>query len=76
MKIFDEKERKVIMLKVVKSKDETCVFHIPRRDIGCSGFENNQNGSINRQEIRIEPGFILIHSKYLQLFHMEQKFAL
>ena len=26
MKIFDEKERKVIMLKVVKSKDETRVF--------------------------------------------------
>ena len=48
MKIFDEKERKVIVLKVVKSKDETDVFHIPRRDIGCSDFEINQNGSINR----------------------------
>ena len=76
MKIFAEKERKVIMLKVVKSKDKTRVFHIPRRDIGCSDFEINQNGGINRQENRIEPGFILIHSKYLQLFHMEQKFAL
>ena len=76
MKIFDEKERKVIMLKVVKSKDETRVFHIPRRYLGCPDFEINQNGSINRQENRIEPGFILIHSKYLQLFHMEQKFAL
>ena len=76
MKIFDEKERKVIVLKVVKSKDETGVFHIPCRDIGCSDFEINQNGSINRQENRIEPGFILIHSKYPQLFHMEQKFAL